>query len=85
MVDVGGGSTELSWLRLGADADEAPQLVAWLSVPIGVVTLAERFPEPPSADADWFRAMVAHVREAVAAFRRGRRAASTVPGGRRAP
>src|SRR5687767_14554229 len=40
VVDVGGGSTELSWVDLKAPApDGAPPLRAWLSVPIGVVTL----------------------------------------------
>ena len=77
VVDVGGGSTELSWidLRDGAlrrrgdriAADRLP-IRAWLSVPIGVVTLAERFPEPLPTSADWFRAMVEHVKAEIAGF-----------------
>jgi exopolyphosphatase/guanosine-5'-triphosphate,3'-diphosphate pyrophosphatase len=59
VVDVGGGSTEMSWLDLAADRkSEAPQMRAWLSIPIGVVTLAERFPEGEAATEPWFRAMV---------------------------
>jgi exopolyphosphatase / guanosine-5'-triphosphate,3'-diphosphate pyrophosphatase len=39
VFDIGGGSTEVGWLGLeGA----VPELLGWLSIPIGVVTLAER-------------------------------------------
>ncbi|HYM32237.1 MAG TPA: Ppx/GppA phosphatase family protein [Candidatus Cybelea sp.] len=40
VFDIGGGSTELMWL--GVEDDGATALISWLSVPIGVVTLAER-------------------------------------------
>ncbi|PZQ57806.1 MAG: exopolyphosphatase [Phenylobacterium zucineum] len=71
VVDVGGGSTELSWVDLAAwQAGAAPPVRAWLSVPIGVVTLAERFPEGEIATEGWFRQMVDHVKEQIAAFRR---------------
>ena len=54
VLDVGGGSTELSWVDLtepGLDVD--PRRMAYwrlpiratVSIPLGVVTLAERFPE----------------------------------------
>jgi exopolyphosphatase/guanosine-5'-triphosphate,3'-diphosphate pyrophosphatase len=79
VVDVGGGSTELSWVDLsGAGLDHAPgkfapgqlPIRAWLSIPIGVVTLAERFPEGEVATEGWFRAMVETVKQEIAAFRR---------------
>lgn len=55
VIDVGGGSTELSWLRKsGADM----KTVAWMSAPLGVVTLAERHPEPAEPTIDWYEAMV---------------------------
>ena len=66
VVDVGGGSTELSWLRR---TDGAFALEGWMSAPMGVVTLAERHPEPPIASAaalqDWYEAMVADMGEAL--------------------
>jgi exopolyphosphatase/guanosine-5'-triphosphate,3'-diphosphate pyrophosphatase len=65
VIDVGGGSTELSWLDLRSGGREVK---AWLSIPVGVVTLAERFPEPEGADLAWYEAMVDHVRGHVAAF-----------------
>jgi exopolyphosphatase/guanosine-5'-triphosphate,3'-diphosphate pyrophosphatase len=71
VVDVGGGSTEMSWLDLkGAPAAAAPPIKAWLSIPIGVVTLAERFPEGEAATEAWFRAMVDTVKAEIARFRR---------------
>lgn len=71
VVDVGGGSTELSWVDLkDAPPVRAPPLRAWLSIPIGVVTLAERFPEGETASEDWFRAMVEAMKTEIAAFRR---------------
>jgi exopolyphosphatase/guanosine-5'-triphosphate,3'-diphosphate pyrophosphatase len=71
VVDVGGGSTEMSWLDLqAAPQGGVPPMRAWLSVPIGVVTLAERFPEGQAATPAWFRAMVETVKAEIAAFRR---------------
>jgi exopolyphosphatase/guanosine-5'-triphosphate,3'-diphosphate pyrophosphatase len=71
VVDVGGGSTELSWVDLtDAPPSGMPPIRAWLSVPIGVVTLAERFPEGETATEGWFRSMVETVKAEIAAFRR---------------
>jgi exopolyphosphatase/guanosine-5'-triphosphate,3'-diphosphate pyrophosphatase len=71
VVDVGGGSTEISWLDLKAAPEaDPPPMRAWLSIPIGVVTLAERFPEGETATESWFRAMVDAVKTEIAGFRR---------------
>jgi exopolyphosphatase/guanosine-5'-triphosphate,3'-diphosphate pyrophosphatase len=71
VVDVGGGSTELSWLDLrGAPPTGTPPIKAWLSINIGVVTLAERFPEGEKATEAWFRDMVEAVKAEVGAFKR---------------
>jgi exopolyphosphatase/guanosine-5'-triphosphate,3'-diphosphate pyrophosphatase len=73
VLDVGGGSTELSWLDLAQRpprlAHRNPPIAAWLSVPIGVVTLAERYPQGRAGDAAGFRAMVDAFSAEVAAFR----------------
>jgi exopolyphosphatase/guanosine-5'-triphosphate,3'-diphosphate pyrophosphatase len=75
VLDVGGGSTELSWVELSADAAEQaanrlkpPPIRAWLSIPLGVVSLAERFPESGAGDAACYRAMVEAVKVPIAAF-----------------
>src|SRR6266536_68784 len=44
LFDIGGGSTEL--VRIERDPDEPnpiPRIKAWMSIPLGVVTLAEHF------------------------------------------
>lgn len=64
VIDVGGGSTEMSWLkRSGTDWTTT----AWMSAPVGVVTLAERHPEPPNSGEAWYEAMVADMGAAIAA------------------
>jgi exopolyphosphatase / guanosine-5'-triphosphate,3'-diphosphate pyrophosphatase len=65
LFDIGGGSTELAWVRLDADAD--PRLIGYLSLPIGVVTLAERF-GPAGFTAAGFAAMVDEVAARLATF-----------------
>jgi exopolyphosphatase/guanosine-5'-triphosphate,3'-diphosphate pyrophosphatase len=78
VIDVGGGSTELSWVDLRAgrlDSDPrrfAPQRLpvkAWMSIPVGVVTLAERFPEDDADRPGWYRAMVEAMKTDIAACR----------------
>jgi exopolyphosphatase/guanosine-5'-triphosphate,3'-diphosphate pyrophosphatase len=73
VVDVGGGSTELSWVELDGEGGEGharmPPIRAWLSIPIGVVTLAERFPEVRPGERAWFREMVEAVKAPLAEFR----------------
>ena len=72
VVDVGGGSTEMSWVDLSGqpETDRIPPIKAWLSIPIGVVTLAERYPEGAMATESWFRAMVDTVKAEISAFKR---------------
>ncbi len=57
VVDIGGGSTELSWVDAGpAQAGglkallENPPIKAWRSLPIGVVTLTEAFLHLPQEE-----------------------------------
>jgi len=40
VFDIGGGSTELMWLTVG---ERGYDIASWTSMPLGVVTLAERF------------------------------------------
>ncbi|MBV8683233.1 MAG: Ppx/GppA family phosphatase [Caulobacteraceae bacterium] len=76
VLDVGGGSTELSWLDMRAPGLSEyasgrergpPPIAAWYSAPIGVVTLAERFPEAPG-DPAWRRAMIEAFKVELAKF-----------------
>ncbi len=78
VFDIGGGSSELIWLDLakrGANMHgthvervEAVEIMdAWTSLPIGVVTLAEKFGGRHVTE-ESFKAMVAYVAELIAPF-----------------
>jgi len=64
LFDIGGGSTELAWVRLGGGSTE---LIGYKSLPIGVVTLAERWGDAGFTD-DGFAAMVTDVAAQLAPF-----------------
>lgn len=69
VVDIGGGSTEISWVAPGAvlAAGLNPPIISWGTCPIGVVTLAEDEPEPEGpAKHEWYEALVARLAETVA-------------------
>jgi exopolyphosphatase/guanosine-5'-triphosphate,3'-diphosphate pyrophosphatase len=71
VIDVGGGSTELSWVSLRPPGGEGRRidLKAWFSMPVGVVTMAERFPEPLEGKAAWYRTMVEAAKSDIGAFK----------------
>ena len=69
VVDIGGGSTELSWVDVrklrepGAEIKvHRPPISAWASLPVGVVTLSEQVPEHPGR-AKWYEDMKDRVRQ----------------------
>src|SRR5271165_6491203 len=43
MFDIGGGSSEIIWLRVGEPSGRAGRVQAWESMRLGVVSLAEKF------------------------------------------
>ncbi|PHR57967.1 MAG: exopolyphosphatase [Robiginitomaculum sp.] len=67
VIDIGGGSTELSWVdvrRLKSESGarlHRPPISAWASLPIGVVNLSELYPENPDDLAGWYDEMKACV------------------------
>lgn len=65
VLDIGGGSTEVSWLDVGDDGDS--NLNACVSLPCGVVSLAERF-GGDVVGPEVYRAMVNAVQELIAPF-----------------
>ena len=64
LFDIGGGSTELAWVRL---ANGHPELIGYDSLPVGVVTLAERWGDAGFTP-DGFEAMVCDVVDRLRAF-----------------
>jgi exopolyphosphatase/guanosine-5'-triphosphate,3'-diphosphate pyrophosphatase len=70
VFDIGGGSTEIVWLRLWGDDDRRrPQILGSVSLPFGVVTLTDRFGGNEVSPAT-YRAMVAETIAALAPFER---------------
>lgn len=77
VVDVGGGSTELSLVDVAAVSDagsirslaRARAIRHWVSLPLGVVTLSEAFAQIED-EAAAYEAMRAHAREVLAGWKR---------------
>lgn len=67
LFDIGGGSTEIAWVRLPQDARGVPELAGTISIPVGVVTLAER-PGDSCFTRAGFEAVRDEVVEKLAAF-----------------
>src|SRR5579875_3797946 len=66
LFDIGGGSTELAWIRLAPHGGR-PELIGYASLPVGVVTLSERF-GAEGFTADGFEAMRDDVTRRLLAF-----------------
>ena len=71
VIDIGGGSTELSWVDVRRLRDpqskvrvHRPPISAWASMPIGVATLSERVPEIEDR-AVWYENMKQVVRDEI--------------------
>lgn len=58
VFDIGGGSTELIWAEIGTDGE--PDILAWTSLPCGVVTLSELYGGKTVTE-DGYAKMLAHV------------------------
>jgi exopolyphosphatase/guanosine-5'-triphosphate,3'-diphosphate pyrophosphatase len=70
LFDIGGGSSELAFLGRAGTVDHGPPFAtiqAWTSLPVGVVTLAERYGGKDVSRAT-FAAMVAEMHPLVAEF-----------------
>ena len=73
MFDIGGGSSELAWLdfrggRPKRQGRMAASIRSWQSLPVGVVSIAERF-GGVDVTRDSFEAMVAYVSQHLREFR----------------
>ena len=78
LFDIGGGSTEVTWVRLGGGhAGAPPQMMGTISLPVGVVTLAERWPDAADTEAG-FEAMVEEVARQLRPFEAVHRIAQEV-------
>lgn len=79
VFDIGGGSTELIWVKHNgatdtekantASAPQSPEIIAWTSLPCGVVSLAEKF-GGHDVSRETYGQMVNYVCELLAPFAR---------------
>lgn len=87
IVDIGGGSTELSWVESRAVRNSVmqgrldPPLIAWRSTPVGVVALADAHPETDDVDR-WYESLVVRVVEALGAPEAAEQVRPAFEGGR---
>jgi len=68
LFDIGGGSTEVAWVRLDAPGGR-PELIGTTSLPVGVVTLSEQY-GPAAFTPAGFAAMMDDVAARLAPFER---------------
>jgi exopolyphosphatase / guanosine-5'-triphosphate,3'-diphosphate pyrophosphatase len=82
VFDIGGGSTEIVWLRLdrGRDRRRRPRILGSVSLPLGVVTLTDRFGGEVSPTV--YRMMVDETACALRSFENMHRILPRVRGGR---
>jgi exopolyphosphatase / guanosine-5'-triphosphate,3'-diphosphate pyrophosphatase len=83
VFDIGGGSTEIVWLRLWGARDRwrRPQILGSISLPFGVVTLTDRFGGAEVSPVN-YRQMVAETMAALAPFERAHEVLRRVRTGR---
>ncbi len=84
VFDIGGGSTEIVWLRLPGPGDRRrrrPHILASVSLPFGVVTWTDRFGGGEVSPAT-YRTMIAEAAAALAPFERSHRIFRHVNSGR---
>ena len=83
VFDIGGGSTEIVWLRLarGPDGRRSPHILGAISLPFGVVTLTDRFGGAEVLPAT-YRLMIAEAAAALIPFERNHRIMRHVREGR---
>ncbi len=69
LFDIGGGSTEIVWLKQADTPDQSTdsRVKSWVSLPVGVVTLADRY-GGVDVTTDCFERMVAEVKGHLAGF-----------------
>lgn len=72
VIDIGGGSTELSWVDVrklnseeGSRLTHRPPISAWVSIPLGVVNLSEMYPEPDRDTSGWYETMKTRFRDEI--------------------
>jgi exopolyphosphatase/guanosine-5'-triphosphate,3'-diphosphate pyrophosphatase len=80
VFDIGGGSTELVWLRLQSASSREPEILGVVSLPFGVVTFTERY-GGDAISAAAYEAMIDEAQAAMVSFARQHGIAEMVASG----
>ncbi|MFT9294109.1 MAG: Ppx/GppA phosphatase family protein [Acetobacter orientalis] len=67
LFDIGGGSTEIAWVRVDPFR-QTRDLIGYLSLPVGVITLSEQFGHVSPHDPASYAQMVAYTKQALHEF-----------------
>lgn len=67
LFDIGGGSTEIAWVRVDPFR-QTRDLIGYLSLPVGVITLSEQFGHKDVHDPNCYAEMVAYTKQALHDF-----------------
>jgi exopolyphosphatase/guanosine-5'-triphosphate,3'-diphosphate pyrophosphatase len=77
VFDIGGGSTELVWLKVPRHSGMPAEVVGFLSLPNGVVTLSDRY-GGREVSGETYGAMVEEMRQAILPFEQCHRIAERI-------
>jgi exopolyphosphatase/guanosine-5'-triphosphate,3'-diphosphate pyrophosphatase len=80
VFDIGGGSTELVWLKVPRDPRMTPRVEGFVSLPHGVVTLSDRY-GGREVSGETYAAMVDEMRASLAPFEEKHRIAERIARG----
>jgi len=79
VFDIGGGSTELAWLKLGQNQQN--EVIGWTSIPYGVVSLTERHGDTAQSK-NAYEDMISDVMEHINVFEAEHNIAESIKKGR---
>ena len=66
IFDIGGGSTEVIWIEF--DHNRNPEIIDWISIPLGVVNLSEEYGTKDALAAEHYVEMKERVKEHIVPF-----------------
>lgn len=66
IFDIGGGSTEIIWIEF--DQNRNPEIIDWVSIPLGVVNLSEEYGTKNALAAEHYQEMKERVKEHIVPF-----------------
>lgn len=66
IFDIGGGSTEIIWIEY--NEKRIPQIIDWISIPLGVVNLSEEYGTEKVLPAEHYQEMKQRIKEHIVPF-----------------